>query len=68
MGFPHELVVQALEETGSTEGATEWLINRNAAGLQQVGTRLRFPLKGCSLMVTSSVPRTKQRRWRTGGR
>ncbi|KAK6057582.1 sodium pump decarboxylase, gamma subunit [Cooperia oncophora] len=35
MGFPHELVVQALEETGSTEGATEWLINRNAAGLQQ---------------------------------
>lgn len=36
MGFPHELVVQALEETGSTEGATEWLINRNAAGLQQV--------------------------------
>ncbi|KAE9417746.1 hypothetical protein Angca_008412, partial [Angiostrongylus cantonensis] len=35
MGFPHELVVQALEETGSTEGATEWLINRNAAGLPQ---------------------------------
>ncbi|WKY07279.1 hypothetical protein Q1695_007038 [Nippostrongylus brasiliensis] len=35
MGFPHELVVQALEETGSTEGATEWLINRNAAGMQQ---------------------------------
>ncbi|KAJ1356705.1 hypothetical protein KIN20_014444 [Parelaphostrongylus tenuis] len=35
MGFPHELVVQALEETGSTEGATEWLINRNAAGLSQ---------------------------------
>ncbi|KHJ99298.1 UBA/TS-N domain protein [Oesophagostomum dentatum] len=35
MGFPHELVVQALEETGSTEGATEWLISRNATGLQQ---------------------------------
>ncbi|VDO32194.1 unnamed protein product [Haemonchus placei] len=55
MGFPHELVVQALEETGSTEGATEWLINRNAAGLQQVILRLWLFFKLLNLRFLSNI-------------